>query len=139
MVKSISLSVEMKILIFLIAVGFADPAYFNVSQEDFDNLVKQVSLLEATVEGLEDQNASTIKKIADLEAAAEDQEYEIEELRDEIGELKEQNQNLQAENENLVERVTRLEVRFYLCNIFHINVFSTMNLQNILRQKRLVR
>ena len=127
MEKSISLSVEMKILVFLITVGFADPAYLNVSQEDFDNLVKQVSLLEATVEGLEDQNASTIKKIADLEAAAEDFEYEIEELKDEINGLKEQNQNLQAENENLVERVTRLEVRFYLCNIFHIYVFSTMN------------
>ena len=109
MVKSISLSVEMKILVFLITVGFADPAYLNVSQEDFDNLVKQVSLLEATVEGLEDQNASTSRKIADLEAAAEDQEYEIEEL-------KEQNQILQAENEDLIERVTRLEVRFqYFC------------------------
>ena len=46
----------MKILIFLIAVGFAVLANANVSQEEFNYLVKQVFLLEAKVEGLEDQN-----------------------------------------------------------------------------------
>ena len=96
----------MLILIFLVAVGLADIASLNVSQEDFDNLVKQVSLLEATVEGLEDQNASTIVKIAELEAAAEDHEYQIAELQND-------NERLAAQNENLIERVTRLEASFF--------------------------
>ena len=64
-------------------MGLADFVNFNVSQEDFDNLVKQVSLLEATVEN---------------------HEYQIRELKNE-------NEILASQNENLLERVTRLEVR----------------------------
>ena len=73
----------MRILFFVITVGLADFVNFNVSQEDFDNLVKQVSLLEATVES---------------------HEYQIRELKNE-------NEILASQNENLLERVTRLEVR----------------------------
>jgi len=130
----------MRILIFLVTLGLADIASLNVSQEDFDNLVKQVSLLEATVEGLEDQNAVQSRQIADLVSASEDQEGKIQELEAVVGGLEEQNvvqseqiedlssavqdqgyqiaelQNdneiLAAQNENLIERVTRLEVGF---------------------------
>ena len=73
----------MRILFFVITVGLADFVNFNVSQEDFDNLVKQVSLLEATVEN---------------------HEYQIRELKND-------NEILASQNENLLERVTRLEVR----------------------------
>ena len=73
----------MRILYFVVTVGLADFVNFNVSQEDFDNLVKQVSLLEATVES---------------------HEYQIRELKNE-------NEILASQNENLLERVTRLEVR----------------------------
>ena len=130
----------MRILIFLVTVGFADIASLNVSQEDFDNLVKQVSLMEATVEGLEDQNAVQSRQIADLVSDAEDQESKIqaleatvegleeqnvvqsEQIEDllsavedhgyQIAELQNDNEILAAQNENLIERVTRLEVRF---------------------------
>ena len=87
----------MRILIFLVTVCLADFASFNVTQDDFENLVKQVAKLETTVEELENQNSDNTKKIAELEAAAVDHEYHIEEL--------------QNENENLIERVTRLEVK----------------------------
>ena len=87
----------MRILIFLVTVCLADFASFNVTQDDFENLVKQVAKLETTVEELENQNSDNTKKIAELEAAAVDHEYQIEEL--------------QNENENLIERVTRLEVK----------------------------
>ena len=73
----------MRILYFVVTVGLADFVNFNVSQEDFDNLVKQVSLLEATVEN---------------------HEYQIRELKND-------NEILTSQNENLLERVTRLEVR----------------------------
>ena len=87
----------MRILIFLVTVCLADFTSFNVTQDDFENLVKQVAKLETTVEELENQNSDNTKKIAELEAAAVDHEYQIEEL--------------QNENENLIERVTRLEVK----------------------------
>ena len=131
----------MRILIFLVTVGLADIASLNVSQEDFDNLVKQVSLMEATVEGLEDQNAVQSRQIADLVSDAEDQESKIqaleatvegleeqnvvqsEQIEDllsavedhgyQIAELQNDNEILAAQNENLIERVTRLEVRFW--------------------------
>ena len=130
----------MRILIFLVTVGLADIASLNVSQEDFDNLVKQVSLMEATVEGLEDQNAVQSRQIADLVSDAEDQESKIqaleatvegleeqnvvqsEQIEDllsavedhgyQIAELQNDNEILAAQNENLIERVTRLEVSF---------------------------
>ena len=43
----------MRIFIFLVTVGLADFASFNVTQDDFENLVKQVAKLEATVEEIE--------------------------------------------------------------------------------------
>ena len=92
----------MKNLILLFAVGLTKSTR-EVSDEDFENLVKQVQLLEATVEGLEDQNASTIKQIADLEAAAEDHEDKIQELESQV-------KTLEEENEILNEKVSRLEV-----------------------------
>ena len=94
----------MKLLVFLFAVGLAKSTR-EVSDEDFENLVKQVQLLEATVEGLEDQNASTIKQIADLESAVENHEEKIEKLEGQV-------KALEAENENLNEKVDRLEVSF---------------------------
>ena len=131
----------MRVLIFLVTVGLADIASLNVSQEDFDNLVKQVSLLEATVEGLEDQNAVQSRQIADLVSDGEDQESKIQELEAivegleeqnvvqseqiedllsavedhgyQIAELQNDNEILAAQNENLIERVTRLEVSFW--------------------------
>ena len=131
----------MRILTFLVTVGLADIVGLNVSQEDFDNLVKQVSLLEATVEGLEDQNAVQSRQIADLVSAGEDQESKIQELEAivegleeqnvvqseqiedlssavqdqgyQIAELQNDNEILTAQNENLIERVTRLEVSFW--------------------------
>ena len=56
-----------------------------------------------TVEVLEDQNASTLKQIADLEAAAEDHEDKIQELESQV-------KTLEEENEILNEKVSRLEV-----------------------------
>ena len=113
----------------------------NVSQEDFDNLVKQVTLLEATVEGLEDQNAVQSRQIGNLVSDGENQESKIQELEAtvegledqnvvqsekiedllsavedqgyQIAELQNDNGILAAQNENLIERVTRLEVRFW--------------------------
>ena len=95
-------SLQMKILVFLFAVGLAKSTR-EVSEEDFENLVKQVQLLEATVEGLEDQNASTIKQIAK-------HEDEIQELQEENKELKDRVKALEADNEKLNEKVDRLEV-----------------------------
>ena len=95
-------SLQMKILVFLFAVGLAKSTR-EVSDEDFENLVKQVQLLEATVEGLEDQNASTIKQIAK-------HEDEIQELQEENKELKDRVKALEADNEKLNEKVDRLEV-----------------------------
>ena len=92
----------MKILVFLFAVGLAKSTR-EVSDEDFENLVKQVQLLEATVEGLEDQNASTIKQIAK-------HDDEIQELQEENKELKDRVKALEADNEKLNEKVDRLEV-----------------------------
>ena len=136
----------MRILIFLVTVGLADIVGLNVSQEDFDNLVKQVSLLEATVEGLEDQNAVQTRQISDLVSDGEDQQSKIQELEAtvegledqnvvqsqqiedllsavedhgyQIAELQNDNEILAAQNENLIERVTRLEVRFWDVHIY---------------------
>ena len=86
----------MRILYFLVTVGLANFANFNVSQEDFDNLVKQVSLLETTVESHEYQ----------------------------IRELKSDNEILTSQNKDLLERVTRLEVSLRF--VGHITTVQTV-------------
>ena len=43
----------MRFFYLVVTVGLADFVTINVSQEDFENLVKQVNLLEATVESHE--------------------------------------------------------------------------------------
>ena len=80
---------KMRIFYFLVTVGLADFVNFNVSQEDFDNLVEQVYSLQATVESHEHH----------------------------IRELKNDNEILASQNENLLERVTRLEVRLSLVDM----------------------
>ena len=88
----------MRIFYLVVTVGLADFVTFNLSQEDFDNLVKQVNLLEATVES---------------------HEYHIIELKND-------NERLASQNENLLERVTRLEVRLSFVGLSLTTAFATV-------------
>ena len=86
----------MRFFYLVVTVGLADFVTINVSQEDFENLVKQVNLLEATVES---------------------HEYHIRELKNDT-------ERLTSQNENLLERVTRLEVSLRF--VGHITTVQTV-------------